>query len=431
MTFAHFKASQVAALMGKNTYQPREAEFLKAALSYKNQRTRRLCLFLQNKHPEVQRAVAMLNQESFLLGDMEELKKAVNEAVVKRREVQDTEIKKLEEEARLQAEEKKLEGQRALERAREAEREKKVIEDRAAIDASRAKRLKREEILLRALESGMTSKQIFAKEAVSAGTATRTQDSTNTLLKEDHIAQAQTMSEALEVVERTPATQLPRREIRVLADKAISLDSRVQSKGVEAESASFAHSASLALCSENAAKALHLQSKSALQCSETLGGVADPKAMQIVVDTAVCMKRGREEEAQVLDECESTLGKITERNKTLGSFQGKEYYLVGMIDGLSKEGIVELKMHRFMPYRPRLKDIIKLRIYLRMFNQTSGILIEKSYKGESRETIVEDNDEEWAWIDNELNLAGRALNCATEQDILLWAKKVIDMNIKG
>lgn len=425
--YSHFKASQAAGLIGKNSFEPKEAELLKAALSYKNPRLKSLCYSLRDKYPEVKKALLMLSQEKNMMRDMQEVRNAVEEAVQKRKEVEEMEIIRLAEEAKQQAEKKKREAEAAYARSREAEKKARLIEERAVEEARLAKKVKTEQLLVEALEKKISSEEQQLRKSVLTGKATKEEQAQNNVLITKRLEYAQTITKAVELEAEGRATIAE----QSLAKSGLFLDSFLTVKAKEAEDQSMVKSAQEVREAVKEANFFDSESAKAKSISQSLSLIAEPVSMQQAIAKAVCMKRGREEEEEILDEKESTLGSITERNKTLGSIQGETYYLVGLIDGISSSGIVELKTHRHMPYRPREKDIIQLRIYLRMFKQKSGILIEKSYRGECRETIVEDKDEEWNWIDSELNSAGKELQDATEIDILNWCKKVIALNIKG
>jgi hypothetical protein len=151
-----------------------------------------------------------------------------------------------------------------------------------------------------------------------------------------------------------------------------------------------------------------------------------PDVLKQVVDEALQKKRGREEEAAVLDSASKRhCAPIVARNESKIVQQEDEYLLIGVCDGIleDEECVVEVKKRRNWFRQPPEYDLIQLRVYMRLYDLPRGVLIEEQMNGPlRRETRMEDDQEEWQRIHQALTRTALEIRRATPHDIRAWAE---------
>ena len=157
----------------------------------------------------------------------------------------------------------------------------------------------------------------------------------------------------------------------------------------------------------------------------TLAEISSERAMDSLLRSEVHKKRGRDEESAVLDDVEKRKQrKITARNAEMKYFRCEQYSIGGRCDGRIENGtIVELKTRRHWFSNPPEYDLVQLQIYLKIFNEPHGELIEKQQNGNrTRETQVTCDEEEWAVIHNGLVDTVHAFTEMTSEGLIKLAE---------
>ena len=132
-----------------------------------------------------------------------------------------------------------------------------------------------------------------------------------------------------------------------------------------------------------------------------------------VITQEIQKQRGTRMEAAVEDKRAATTGKaITDRNTPV-RYECPEYTIVGYIDGMEDNKIVETKNRkRFWPSVPEY-DIIQLRCYMKMKGGVDGMLLEQFPSGQNRVTPVEWDEDEWSGIHQGLCWVATEVACMT------------------
>jgi hypothetical protein len=131
---------------------------------------------------------------------------------------------------------------------------------------------------------------------------------------------------------------------------------------------------------------------------------------------------GKDMEEAVLDATARRHGvEIVDRNTELRCFRGRNYELRGRIDGRIRESgtITEVKTRRRWWFRPPYYDLLQLKLYLKLFDERRGLLVEQMRDSELvRETELEHDEEEWREIDSSLSTASDLiLGLSTLEDV--------------
>lgn len=136
-------------------------------------------------------------------------------------------------------------------------------------------------------------------------------------------------------------------------------------------------------------------------------------------------QRGTRMEAAAEDKRTASTGKaITDRNTPV-RFECPEYTIVGYIDGMEDDKIVETKNRkRFWPSVPEY-DIIQLRCYMKMKGEVDGMLLEQFPSGQTRVTPVEWDDDEWNKIHQGLCWVASEVLCMTPLDAAFVVKQAL------
>ena len=121
-----------------------------------------------------------------------------------------------------------------------------------------------------------------------------------------------------------------------------------------------------------------------------------------VLISEIQKQRGIQLEDVVEDQyCLKTEIPVLERN-TFTEFECDQYKLIGYIDGMVNNTVMETKNRRRFWSEPPEYDITQLRCYMFMKGKIDGILYENFPERDARETFVLWDDEKWESIHDEL-----------------------------
>jgi hypothetical protein len=114
---------------------------------------------------------------------------------------------------------------------------------------------------------------------------------------------------------------------------------------------------------------------------------------------------------------------VTDRN-TFVEFESDSYRLIGYLDGMQGDKVVETKNRKRFWTTPPAYDFIQLRCYMFMKGEKDGVLLENFPGRAPRTTEVPWDDERW--MDIHAGLCGVAQTIAniTEEDVQSLAKSV-------
>ena len=100
-----------------------------------------------------------------------------------------------------------------------------------------------------------------------------------------------------------------------------------------------------------------------------------------------------------------------------GIYVGSNYTIIGISDGVRGDQVVEVKNRKRIWATPPNYDIIQLRVYLKIYKKSTGVLVEKHPDGSVRETIVIDDEDEWKKINIKLTRMAIQIKSMTIEDI--------------
>jgi hypothetical protein len=135
-----------------------------------------------------------------------------------------------------------------------------------------------------------------------------------------------------------------------------------------------------------------------------------------VLKECVHKKRGRDEESEVLDQVarkHKTI--ISEQNTEFKKFYGPSYCIGGRRDGFMDtfNRVVEVKTRRNWFTTCPEYDLIQLRVYMKLWNCDTGMLVEKHQQSDKyRETVI--SDDQWDTIDSALQAVVKRIEKADE-----------------
>jgi hypothetical protein len=400
----YFSASQVAGLIGRHKYQTQSYALLSAANARQNSASQALCTHVGSYNDAVRDALMKMKRERSVFDEMKDVQAAAFLAASQKTQVDKATIDTLVESASKKANE--LDS-----RIRESElkREEETLKSEEIL--SKKDRDSHIEAILE------TSKSLaLAYSAASAADPLRTKSKiepkkfnemaaavVNASTRNIHTAGSQNLIEEAEAME--PSIKLV---ASVAKDKSVENHFKLSEE-----------------CKRSAAleyeKIADFQGR-----KRVIQQVANSEDMKALLQEAVQKKRGRDEEEEVINDAETRMNiKISERNTKSGKLWGRNYVVLGRVDGVSEEDIVEVKTRRNWFSAPPQYDIVQLRVYLRMFDKPRGILIEENRdRGLTRETVIQNCDDEWSDIDRSLEECAQKLLACSETDIIAWSRDV-------
>jgi len=213
---------------------------------------------------------------------------------------------------------------------------------------------------------------------------------------------------------------------------AVARDSPVANEAAHVAASKAAETASLSK---------HREAAQLMERAEHIGAdvkvlqtLAKPEETRKIVTHGVTMQRGALEEKARLDDIQlQQKVLISERNNEVKYLDTPYYSIAGKRDGKLDDGrgLVELKLRRNWFKTPPAYDIVQVRVYLRLFGEKRGVLIEQKQDGlEHRETVVEDSEREWTLIDTLLRQCAFRMKQMTPEEVLRIAQLVEDRQPK-
>jgi hypothetical protein len=121
-----------------------------------------------------------------------------------------------------------------------------------------------------------------------------------------------------------------------------------------------------------------------------------------VLVSEIQKQRGIRLENIVEDNYEIKTGSIISERNSYTQFDCDDYKLIGYLDGMINDKVMETKNRKRYWVEPPEYDIIQLRCYMFMKGKLDGILFENFPDHESRNTNILWNDEEWDDIHDSL-----------------------------
>uniref|UniRef100_A0A6C0B661 Uncharacterized protein n=1 Tax=viral metagenome TaxID=1070528 RepID=A0A6C0B661_9ZZZZ len=119
----------------------------------------------------------------------------------------------------------------------------------------------------------------------------------------------------------------------------------------------------------------------------------------------------------------STGVQVTDRN-TFVEFESDSYRLIGYLDGMQGDKVVETKNRKRFWTTPPAYDFIQLRCYMFMKGEKDGVLLENFPGRPPRTTEVPWDDERWMDIHAGLCGVARTIANITEEDVQSLAQSV-------
>ena len=114
---------------------------------------------------------------------------------------------------------------------------------------------------------------------------------------------------------------------------------------------------------------------------------------------------------------------VTNRNSFV-DFECDDYRLIGYLDGMQAEKVVETKNRKRFWTVPPAYDFVQLRCYMFMKGKKDGVLLENFPGRSPRTTEVPWDDEQWAEIHDGLCGVARTIANITEEDARDLARNV-------
>lgn len=386
----YFNASDVAALLGKNKYKPKEAALLSylhmAVVQEPHKFPADLCTTMRT-NSTILEALQQVTKHKICKAYMPGAMVAVAEAARERRDVTVEAIEKL---------------------AADANEQRQVVLAHAAEQQVRS-------------ATAAANAHVASAPAVAAADIVR-EHMIQRVLSEDPTVKMVPVAiarEARTAMENNTATP---QQTQLLASIASTREHAAKAEHVvqAVQAAASAEAVRQARDSQAAAQAAAQASAEAA----TLATISDQRAMESLLRSEVHKKRGRDEERAVLDDVEKRKRMtITMRNVEMRYFRCEQYIIGGRCDGQLENGtIVELKTRRHWFSKPPEYDLLQLQIYLKIFNEPHGELIEKQQTSDrSRETPVTCPEHEWAIIHEGLVATVRVLAEMTAEGALQLA----------
>ena len=143
-----------------------------------------------------------------------------------------------------------------------------------------------------------------------------------------------------------------------------------------------------------------------------------------VLASEIQKRRGTKLEDKAENDHAAATGiEVTGRN-TFVDFECDEYRLIGYLDGMQGEKVVETKNRKRFWTVPPSYDFVQLRCYMFMKGKKDGVLLENFPGRGPRTTEVPWNDEQWEEIHEGLSSLARTIANITEEDAHDLARNV-------
>ena len=135
-----------------------------------------------------------------------------------------------------------------------------------------------------------------------------------------------------------------------------------------------------------------------------------------VLASEIQKRRGTKLEDKAENDHAAATGiEVTGRN-TFVDFECPDYRLIGYLDGMQGEKVVETKNRKRFWTVPPAYDFVQLRCYMFMKGKKDGVLLENFPGRGPRTTEVPWNDEQWEEIHEGLCSVARTITNITEED---------------
>jgi len=143
-----------------------------------------------------------------------------------------------------------------------------------------------------------------------------------------------------------------------------------------------------------------------------------------VLASEIQKRRGTKLEDKAENDHAAATGiEVTGRNSFV-DFECDSYRLIGYLDGMQGEKVVETKNRKRFWTVPPAYDFVQLRCYMFMKGKKDGVLLENFPGRGPRTTEVPWNDEQWAEIHDGLCDVARTIENITEEDARDLARNV-------
>ena len=143
-----------------------------------------------------------------------------------------------------------------------------------------------------------------------------------------------------------------------------------------------------------------------------------------VLASEIQKRRGTKLEDKAENDHAAATGiEVTGRN-TFVDFECPDYRLIGYLDGMQGEKVVETKNRKRFWTVPPAYDFVQLRCYMFMKGKKDGVLLENFPGRGPRTTEVPWNDEQWEEIHEGLSSLARTIANITEEDAHDLARNV-------
>lgn len=143
-----------------------------------------------------------------------------------------------------------------------------------------------------------------------------------------------------------------------------------------------------------------------------------------VLASEIQKRRGTRLEDKAENDHAVVTGKeVTDRN-TFVDFECSEYRLIGYLDGMQGDKVVETKNRKRFWTVPPAYDFVQLRCYMFMRGKKDGVLLENFPGRGPRTTEVPWDDEAWVSVHEGLCAVARTIANTTEEDAHSLARSV-------
>ena len=170
---------------------------------------------------------------------------------------------------------------------------------------------------------------------------------------------------------------------------------------------------------------MDIATETALLCENSgVTSTIEQSQEHVVLASEIQKRRGTRLEDKAENEHAVSTGiQVTDRN-TFVEFESDSYRLIGYLDGMQGDKVVETKNRKRFWTTPPAYDFIQLRCYMFMKGEKNGVLLENFPGRAPRTTEVPWDDERWMDIHAGLCGVARTIANITEEDAKSLAKSV-------
>jgi hypothetical protein len=148
-----------------------------------------------------------------------------------------------------------------------------------------------------------------------------------------------------------------------------------------------------------------------------------------VLASEIQKRRGTRLEDKAENDHAATTGiEVTQRNSFV-DFECPDYRLIGYLDGMQGDRVVETKNRKRFWTTPPAYDFIQLRCYMFMKGKKDGVLLENFPGRGPRTTPVPWDDEAWEVIHEGLSEVARTIANTTEEEAHSLARTVFSASM--